>query len=42
LNEGDHIRVRLTEVRPDGKLNLTPIEEVAAGVGASSDGDSAE
>jgi len=28
LNEGDHIRVRLTEVRPDGKLNLTPVEDV--------------
>jgi polyribonucleotide nucleotidyltransferase len=34
LNEGDHIRVRLTEVRPDGKLNLTPVEEVSAGAPA--------
>jgi polyribonucleotide nucleotidyltransferase len=42
LSEGDHLRVRLTEVRPDGKLNLTPVEEVAAGVGASSDGDASE
>src|SRR5437870_1864947 len=42
LSEGDHLRVRLTEVRPDGKLNLTPIEDVPAGVGASSDGEASE
>ncbi len=39
LSEGDHLRVRLTEVRPDGKLNLTPVEE---GGGASSNGDAPE
>jgi len=42
LSEGDHLRVRLTEVRPDGKLNLTPVEDVPVGAGVGSDGDSSD
>jgi polyribonucleotide nucleotidyltransferase len=40
LNVGDTVRVRISEIRPDGKLNLEPAD-VPASVGASSGGEGA-
>ncbi|MGH2759401.1 MAG: polyribonucleotide nucleotidyltransferase [Actinomycetota bacterium] len=37
ISVGDSLRVKVSEIRPDGKLNLVPVEEEAALVGESSD-----
>ncbi len=40
VNVGDVLLVELTEVRPDGKLNLTPVETGSGNGGSSSSGES--
>jgi polyribonucleotide nucleotidyltransferase len=37
ISVGDSLRVKVSEIRPDGKLNLVPVEEEGALVGESSD-----